>query len=268
MTTATATPTLDISGTRPIPFMRLLKVELRKMADTRAGRWLLIAGAGFGVVVTLGFFIFGKAQDRQFIDLLQYFGIPFAFLLPVLGILTVTQEWGQRTALVTFAHEPHRSRVLLAKFLTALLYGLAAIVIATVVSAALTPLGGADKPWAEFNVSHFLRIVLGLEIGVVFGFAFGMALLSSAFAIVLHFLVPVVINIIGGIWQNTKDTLAEKDAVMDHMSWIDLNTASGKLFDAADPTGKEWAQILVAALIWVGIPAAIGVWRVLRSEVK
>ena len=41
MSTATAAPTLDISGTQPIPFWRLVLVELRKSYDTRAGFWLL-----------------------------------------------------------------------------------------------------------------------------------------------------------------------------------------------------------------------------------
>ena len=30
------------------------------------------------------------------------------FLLPVLGIMLVTSEWSQRTAMVTFTLEPHR----------------------------------------------------------------------------------------------------------------------------------------------------------------
>ncbi len=34
-------PALDISGTRPIPFWRLVLVELRKSYNTRAGFWLL-----------------------------------------------------------------------------------------------------------------------------------------------------------------------------------------------------------------------------------
>ena len=38
----TAAPTtLDVSGTRPTPFHRLVRVELRKSYDTRASFWLL-----------------------------------------------------------------------------------------------------------------------------------------------------------------------------------------------------------------------------------
>ena len=43
MSTSTYEQGLDLSGTAPLPFTRLVRVELRKMADTRAGRWLLIS---------------------------------------------------------------------------------------------------------------------------------------------------------------------------------------------------------------------------------
>ncbi len=42
-------------------------------------------------------------------------GLAPRVLLPVLGIMLVTSEWGQRTAMVTFALEPRRRRVVWAK---------------------------------------------------------------------------------------------------------------------------------------------------------
>ncbi len=44
---------LDLSSTRPTPFHRLVRVELRKSYDTRAGFWLL-AVIGFLVLLTEG----------------------------------------------------------------------------------------------------------------------------------------------------------------------------------------------------------------------
>ena len=42
MTAAATTPgMIDISQASKVPFSRLVRVELRKMADTRAGFWLL-----------------------------------------------------------------------------------------------------------------------------------------------------------------------------------------------------------------------------------
>lgn len=252
------TSMLDLSGTKPIPFQRLLQVELRKMGDTKAGRWLLIAGAGFGVLVVLGFFIWGEAEERQFFDLMGYAGTPFMFLLPVLGILTVTQEWGQRTALATFTHSPRRGRVLWAKTVAALLYGLAAIAIAGVLALVLAPLGGADEPFADFSVWYLLRIVLSLELGVLWGLAFGLLFLNSAFAIVLYFLIPIVVSIVTELWT----------AASDNLLWFDLNTSMSALFQPESLTGERWAQIGVGALIWIVIPGTIGFLRALRSEVK
>ena len=63
---------------------------------------------------------------------------PQGFLLPVLGILLVTSEWTQRTALVSFTLMPVRGRVLVAKVLAALIAGLAAIVLAMAVAALAT----------------------------------------------------------------------------------------------------------------------------------
>ena len=63
---------------------------------------------------------------------------PQGLLLPVLGILLVTSEWSQRTALVSFTLMPVRGRVLLAKVLASLLAGLAAIALTVVVAVLAT----------------------------------------------------------------------------------------------------------------------------------
>ena len=47
----------------------------------------------------------------------------------------------------------------------------------------------------------------------------------------------------------------------------DLNKAQGALYNH-HLTGQQWAQVLTATLIWVVLPATLGVIRVLRTEVK
>ena len=47
MSATVSSPTMDISDTPRVPFARLVSTELRKMTDTRAGRWLL------GITVTV-----------------------------------------------------------------------------------------------------------------------------------------------------------------------------------------------------------------------
>src|SRR3546814_12641056 len=91
--------------------------------------------------------------------------MPQGILLPVVAVLLVTQEWGQRTGLVTFAQVPHRSKVLGAKLLAAVLFVLAAFAIAVAVAAVLTPLAGAADPWQDVTLPYMARVILALVIG-------------------------------------------------------------------------------------------------------
>src|SRR3954453_4514956 len=105
---STAAPsTLDISGTAPVPFTRLVKVELRKTYDTRAGIWLLGIKAFLDAAVMVIALIVVLVHDEE-IKLNDFVGIAnfiSGFLLPVLGIMLVTSEWSQRTGMVTLTLE-------------------------------------------------------------------------------------------------------------------------------------------------------------------
>src|SRR6188768_2480098 len=121
--------TIDLSGTAATPFSRLVRVELRKSYDTRAGFWLLGA---IGVLVLLAEVIavwVTAVQDEpmEFGDFIGTAAFLTSFLLPVLGIMVMTTEWTQRTAMVTFALEPRRSLVIVAKMLVGVLLTLATV---------------------------------------------------------------------------------------------------------------------------------------------
>lgn len=259
MSTMTYEGTLDVSQTPRVPLSRLIKVELRKMYDTKAGAWLL---GIIGVVTTLAIVLFGlfaKDADKTFSNFAGFAATPQGFLLPVMAILLITQEWGQRTAMVTFTLEPHRDRVLTAKVAAGLIIGLGAYVLAMVVALlASLALGGSDR-FTDFEVLDLGTFGLLQVMGILQGLAFGLVFLSSATAIVLYFALPTVFGIIGGIWPSFADKAA----------WFDLGTAQVPLFDgAAGVTGKEWAQIGVTTIIWVVFPLVVGAWRMLRAELK
>lgn len=258
MTTTTVPTSLDFSTTPAIPFHRLVKVEVRKMGDTRAGLWLLIAMGAISVLVITGFFIWGAEDDRKFLPLLMFSSIPLGFLLPVLGILLITSEWGQRTALVTFTLSPHRGQVLWAKVCAAVIFLFAGLAVAGVAAATLSLLSGVDAPFEDVTLGLMARTVLGIGIGIIWGLAFGALFLNSAGAIVAYFVVPMVISIVTSIWT----------AMQDKLLWFDLNASSGNLFGDQAPSGQEWAQLGTGALIWIVLPAVIGISRVMRSEVK
>ena len=96
---------------------RLTLVELRKMADTRAGFWLLVVTALLTIVTAvIAGLTFGDT-DKTLLNMMAVTVQPASILMPVVGILLVTSEWSQRTAMVTFALVPERGRVLMAKLL-------------------------------------------------------------------------------------------------------------------------------------------------------
>jgi ABC-type transport system involved in multi-copper enzyme maturation permease subunit len=133
---ATSVPVaLDVSGTAGIPFGRLMRVELRKAFDTRAGRWLIGVTAGLALVADLLIAIIVAAQDEALAygDLVAGAAFTCSVLLPVVGIMLVTSEWSQRTAMTTFALEPRRMRVVSAKLLAGVLLTAFIVVFAIVV---------------------------------------------------------------------------------------------------------------------------------------
>jgi ABC-2 type transport system permease protein len=259
MSTATMTaPTLDVSGTSRVPFSRLTGVELRKMADTRAGMWLLIAiGLVTAAIVTI-FYFAAPDDQRTFLGFMGATATPQGFLLPVLGILLVTSEWGQRTTLTTFVLEPSRVRVIAAKVVAALLLGLAAIVVAIGIAALATVLAGEPGAWDNIGADDFGKFGILQVSGILQGLAFGLIFLNSAAAIVTYFVLPIAFSIVATLWG----------ALQDAAPWIDLGTSQQPLFSGVDLTGEQWAQLATSSAIWILLPFLLGLVRVIRAEVK
>jgi ABC-2 type transport system permease protein len=259
--TTTALPygdKLDLSNTVKVPFGRLVRIELRKMVDTRAGMWLLIAIAVITGLATVIFGLAGHAVDRNYGNFAAFAGVPQAFLLPVLGILLITQEWGQRTAMVTFTLEPHRGRILTAKIVAALILSMVAFVIALGFAALSTLAFGGPDRWSNFKPLDIATIALAQGLGTLQGLSYGLLLLSSASAIVAFFVVPRVIALVTNLWP----------LLSDKAPWLDFGTAQGALYGNNSPSATQWAQILVTGTVWVILPFTIGLWRMLRAEVK
>jgi ABC-2 type transport system permease protein len=243
-----------------IPFVRLLRTELRKLIDTRASRWLLVAVLTITLVV-IGVMLFVVApKDLTYNKLVDFAQTPEKILLPALGILAMTSEWSQRTGLVTFTLVPRRRRVLLAKFVATLGLGLTVIAVVFAACAVGNLLGAAlrqgNGSWS-FGMAGFTEITLVQVIGLVEGMAFGMALLVSAAAIVSYYVVPTLCSALFTLTNSLKHA----------GSWLDLNKAAGNLYNQAI-TGTGWLQLAVAAALWILIPLIIGVCRVSRTEVK
>ena len=247
---------LDLSGAHRVPVSRLVRVELRKMADTRAGMWLLIGIAALAGVVMTIFMIAADPTDRTFLKLIGAAVIPQMALLPVLGILLVTSEWTQRTALVTFTLEPVRLRVVSAKFIAALAFGLGAVIVTLALGAAVTAIAGNEVAWSGVGIDTVAKLALVQESMILQGLAFGLVILNSAGAIATFFVLPTAVGLATMMWKALEDVAP----------WIDFD--SGVLLQGTSLTNEQWAQFGVTSLIWIVLPLTAGLIRVLRKEVK
>ncbi|OMQ15937.1 hypothetical protein A7K94_0206005 [Modestobacter sp. VKM Ac-2676] len=236
----------------------LVRVELRKSYDTRAGRWLLIV-IGLAVVAVLALALLVPDIPKSFADHLEFTQLPMSILLPVLGILLVTSEWSQRTAMTTFTLVPRRSRVLVAKMLAGAVLALLGVAVATLASALTTVLTPVFTDVAtDWNVGGVLlgQVLVVQVVSVLAGIAFGMLLLSSPLAIVTFFVLPTVFTILVGV-------VPALDWVRD---WLDLGTTSMRLFQEG-LDAQDWAQFGTSVALWVALPMVLGWIRIQRSEI-
>jgi ABC-2 type transport system permease protein len=233
---------------------RLTRIELRKMADTRSGFWLLLVIGLLAAAIVAITVIAGKQSERDFHDLFKGTLWVVSILLPVLGILAVTSEWGQRTGLTTFALVPERGRVIAAKLLAAAGLALYAVVACLITAAIGNLFAGGSWDLPLYAVAHGALFEL---IGVLGGVAFGLVFLNSALAIVLYFILPTAWTILG-------ETIHALDKPAD---WLDTTRTFAPLIDGG-MTGTAWAQLGTSLALWLGAFLVAGLWRLRRTELK
>ncbi|MFI6511450.1 hypothetical protein ACIBCT_27905 [Streptosporangium sp. NPDC050855] len=239
-----------------IPFSRLLRVEARKLLDTRSGKIMAVL---LVALIPASITARGFVTDPDLYTLAGTAGIGLATLLPVLGILTVTGEWSHRTALVTFALEPRRSRVLAAKCLPPLIIAALSAPFSLLVAVPVTAVvaGVRDLPatWEVGPVALLGWMVTNVLV-VATGLALGMLLLNGPAAIVVCLTTPMLWSMVGRM-GSTGALLAD---------WLDVNRAAIPMTNG-HLTGGDAARLATSALVWIALPAIAGVLRVSRKEI-
>jgi len=266
MSTAVA-PTLDISGTRPIPFWRLVLVELRKTWDTRAGFWLLVTIGMLVALAEAALLIAVLVQEElvAFDDFAIVAAFITSILLPVLGIILVTSEWGQRTAMVTFTIEPRRLRVVLAKLVVGVVLTVLTMVFTFLIGVVLTGVCEVVQPdltiW-DFDWKFVVAFTLAQSLTMVVGFALASLLLNTPGAIVLFFVywwgLSLILLAIAGFFPDFIDAIP----------WVNFQVALGPLLEWELDTAEEWGQLFTSGTLWIAIPLGLGLGRILTAEVK
>lgn len=248
----------------PIPFTRVLSVELRKMFDTRSGFWLMASIVIASVIATALTLILGNRDDLTFDSFAAAVGSPMSIVLPIIGVLAVTSEWSQRTALTTFTLMPSRRRVIAGKAVNVLAIGAVSMLLALAIGAlgnlVTSLITGNDAVW-DITAGTFAQIVLANEMGMMLGFALGLLFRNSPAAVVGYFVVNLVLPGLSQALASSQQWWS------DNAGWFDLNQTRFLLFDDT-LTAQEWTQLGVTSLIWIALPLLLGLRLVLKSEVK
>jgi len=250
---------------RPIPTTRLVKIELRKMFNTRSGFWMLVSIGVLSVIATGAVLTFAPDTAVTYGNIAKAIGFPMSVILPMIAILGVTSEWSQRSGLTTFTLVPSRGRVIGAKASATFVVGVVSMAVAFAVGAVGNLLGstimGLDTVW-DVSVAAAAQILLGNLVGMAIGFTLGVVLRNSAAAIVGYFVVSFVLPGILALLALVREWF------LDLQPWIDWNYTQVQLFDGATNTGKEWAMLGSTTMIWIVIPLGLGLLSLRRSEVK
>ena len=247
-----------------IPLSRVVRVELRKMFDTRSGFWLIASIGITGLIATIATIAFAPDKDLTYYNFAAAIGFPITVILPMVALLSITSEWSQRSGLTTFTYVSSRRRVVWAKTLSSVTVAVASMVFAFAVGAVGNVVGstiaGTPTVW-DLSVGHALTIVLGNLTCLLTGTMIGMLLRSSAGGLVMYFvLVLLVPNL-------TSLLAASQNWFKDLQPWVDLSFAQSFLFEGMH-TAAQWAHITTAVALWIVLPGIFGLRRVMRSEVK
>ncbi|MFI7611642.1 hypothetical protein ACIBP6_10525 [Nonomuraea terrae] len=255
-TTASGTPSRSeaAGASRGVPFGRLLRVETRKLFDTRGNLVLSAVLLVLSLALVVGRSV--VTGETRFFTLAGTAAIALGVLLPVLGVLTMTGEWSHRTALTTFTLEPRRGRVLAAKCLSA---GSAAVVVSLIsllFAALVTAAHGGEARWGVDPLA-LLGWIATMVLMTGEGLALGLLLLNAPAAIVICLVSPMLWGFVARL-GTTGETPA---------SWLDLNATTNALMNA-DMSPTAAAQLATSALAWIVLPLAAGFLRVLRTDIR
>ena len=250
--------------TARIPLRRIVAVELRKSFDTRAGLWLL-ASVGLASVLTSGAVIaWAPDDDFTYSTFTTTIAFPMSVILPIIAALAVTAEWTQRSGLTTFTVVPHRGRIMLGKA-TALV---SVAVPATVVALGVGAVGNVMGSWISGNPTVWDQdpaavpyLLLSLALSLAMGLVCGTLIRNSAGAIVAFFVFSFVIPPLLGLLAITQDWFH------DVQPWVDLDFQLAALLQGSFDS-EQWTQLAATSGLWLVLPLVVGMWTLVRSEVK
>lgn len=231
---------------------RAVRVEFRKLGNTRGRAALLTLTAVLpGVLSVLIVSIDTSATPAYALNL----GFAPAYVLaPMLAIVTIAGEYSQRTGLSTFAAEPWRLVVAVAKMATLLTFTIAVILLTTAATVASAAVWAGTSVWdspKDLASALFAALVTMIT----------NTLLASAIAFLLPTVaISVVIFLV---------FTASIDSLMSPFGEVGQALRYNAAVDAlAAGNGSDISTLTPALLAWLVAPLCVGVITFTRRDVK
>jgi ABC-type transport system involved in multi-copper enzyme maturation permease subunit len=182
-----------------------------------------------------------------------------AILVGAVGVLMISGEYRHNTLRVTFAAEPRRVRVLLAKavvgFVAGVIVGLIAVPLALVIGLSILNVRDFEVTVGGFS---FWRAAIGavvlLGLNVLVGIALGTILKSSAAAITLFAILNVVLEPVIGL------------VLGDYARFLPFRAASEVVNPQRMDPSLGWPLALAYFLVWLIGLMLIGAWLLNRRD--
>src|SRR5690625_4687295 len=243
------------SPARPITMGTRLHLELRKALTTRSGLILTLLALAWAPLVLIGWLAAVGTTGHTAETVLGIGATGVAVLLPIVTLLNVTGEWGQRAILTTFSLDPARGKVVVAKVLAGQVLALAVIASALASSLLTSLLMGVDLGGQQDLGRIVLGIVAGGTLYALMGSALGTLTLSTPLGLGVLLVAPQLVTNLGPL-------AGERWA--DVAPWVEINTRLGEL---SGGSVAHWGHLAVACLLWIVLPLLLGFWRVRRADV-
>jgi ABC-2 type transport system permease protein len=234
---------------------RATALELRTSIRSRSRRWLLIASGVVGLLSAGLVASTGSAQDHTFAVISFYTQSAISLPLPLVSVLLVTQEFGQRASSATFGLGMSLRAIIVAKLLASAVIGVAGagygVLISLVATSAAAPAADQGR-WDAIGLI-ILGSVLVQLIAQLSGAGWGLLLRSSSLAIAADVVVPL------GLWIVTGSV----PALQGVQAWLAPFSSVRNLL-SGHMDAERWAHVGVIALVWVVGLNAAGILRLHR----
>lgn len=248
--------TTAVAAIRPQRLSTDFLVELRKLTDTRSGKAIVGIGVAIPLIALTWMLVRGTGSGVSWQAYSQFMPV-LGLTIPLIGLFAMTSEWTQRTALTTFTLSPRRGRVIAMKFVASFAVAMAVTAVVVGLTLGATALGGlitGETPsYAQVGVDvRGLIIITALQVTMAAGF--GALAAQTAVAVGAFLVAPTLWSVVGPL------------VFGENAQWLDVFSAYARLSSDSPLTGLP--QTVVAITVWVVLPAAVGVLRSLRREVK